>query len=176
MNDKTLSKIGRMFLLAFIVVISAAMLQGNTYTKQYVIVTAPIGYGKDWIRFTHTFVTRNDTIYMPFTLRWRRSGAPSDTLMAVLNLRTTKTSDSINVTFWYQHSTDNVNWSVRQELMTDSTVGTRSGDTTKTVMLGTATYRGFQPYTRILIIGNTALAGGKANEIGNTVKVDVIEQ
>jgi hypothetical protein len=176
MNDKIIRSIGRLFLLTMVGVMCMALLQGNSYTKSYTIVTAPTQYGKDWIRFTHVFVTRTDTVYMPFTLRWRTQSGVLDTTMAILNLRTAKTSDSINTSFWYQYSTDNSNWSVKRELFTDSTVGTRTGDTLKTIMLSRPQYAGLQPFSRILIIGNTALAGGKANEAGNTVKVDIIEQ
>jgi len=185
-------KITKGLLIALVLVVAtfaALEISGATnYTKTWTGVSGPIGYGSDWTRFSGTFVARTDTFSCgPFTLPIRNVGF--DTSYAMVNVYLGKNSDSINVKVMYQYAsapflTSGVasykqtgpqvyGWSPLQEIAVHSTVGTRLGDTLIPYTLSRKN-GGPQPYMRFLVIGNTALAGGKANEVSNTFKVDVI--
>lgn len=184
---RTLIKSGVWMLVILIATFAALEISGATnYTySNPAQVKNPAAYGPVYtLRYSHTFIGRTDTaVFGPFTLKKGRESI--DTVMARLNIYLGKASDSTNVKVVYQYSSvggtynaaapQTASWSPFIQLLHDSTVGTRTGDSLVTVPLRVATHGGYQPYGRLLVIGVTALAGGKANEAGNTVKADLLE-
>lgn len=158
-------------LIAFNVVTTLDM-QAASYTKSKSVITVT-NWG-NYLRFSHTFVTRTDTVYMPF--QWDRPNSPGDTLLGIVNLKTIY-SDSNRVVWTYQYSDDNTNWSTAKSIGTDSADVAAATVNYRTIEIGAsieAGYGGWQPYARFVAAGAT-LATGISNEIGNQLQVNILE-
>jgi hypothetical protein len=113
----------------------------------------------------HTFVARVDTVYMPFTLTLP-TNVIADTLATVLVIETIAT-DSSNITWGYQYSMDNSNWSTLVTIQRDSSASTTLKITTVPLGYSVGAGAGFHPpYFRVRMAGMAAAAGGVANKIG----------
>jgi hypothetical protein len=130
-------------------------------------------------QFDFTFVTATDTAYCPMVIPRPKSG--TDTTWYCLNLGVAPgvsygTADSSNVYFGFQTSADNSNWNSLTQIRVDSAAtGTAGTYVFHTYNLGVYETSGLFPYVRVVVIGKTP-SGGKANEVGNQVKIFGVRQ
>jgi len=145
----------------------------TTYTKSYISISGSTsGQFPGYIYFSHTFVGRQDTVYMPMPIGklWAHQGNYSDTLICQLDTYTLAGTDSMMVKWGWQYSDDNVNWFPTYPgiaLGTDSSA-TGTAGLNRFFQIGVNGYNGSHPYYRITATGMTG--NGKNNKAGVIIR------
>lgn len=172
----------KIFAILLLVAIGLTMVEAGGYKKSATVVTnKPNGWSI--LTYSHTFVAATDTAYFIFTPN-RPGMYFQDTLIAEVTAKVTPLSDTSNVAWEVWTTSDTTNWWVSANdalnpLIWNKTAvardSTASGVNFRNILITSGVYKGWYPYVALVGIGKAALANGKANEIGNIMKIDIIK-